>query len=62
MFRGFTGCMLGGGALVAGAVLGDITIMLFGAAAGLLLAAASCWAAERKMRAAKRIPYPSYRY
>lgn len=63
MFRGFTGCMLAGGAVAAGAVLGSLLVMLGGAAAGILIAAASCQLGAREDKLYKQaVPYPSYKY
>ena len=65
MFRGFWGCALAWAGLVAGAVYGDLVILLVGTGLGLSWAAASCWVAERKLRAAKNrklASYPPYGY
>ena len=62
MFKGFFGCALGWAGLVAAALLGDVTILVVCVGVGLALAAGSCWIAERKERAARKVPYPSYRY
>lgn len=63
MFRGFTGCVLLGGAIIAGAVLGSLEVMLLGAAAGAAIAATSCELGrqEEKLRR-KQAAYPPYGY
>lgn len=59
MFKGFTGCMLAGAGLIAGAIYGSIIIMTSCFLLGAAIAATSCALAEKTH---KTVNYPSYKY
>lgn len=60
MFRGYTGCILAGAGLLAGAIYCNLIIMVSSFITGAAIAALSCLRAEKKQ--SKFIDYPSYKY